>query len=123
MKLGPIIKQRRLELGMSQEALGLAAGTDGANISRIERNQQSPSIELLTQIAVALKMTLSELIRRAEEAGALPQAPQALREAGLPFNSLASLNLLRSFDALEPRHQKLVREMIRSLARIEDAGD
>ena len=123
MKLGPIIKQRRLELGMSQEALGLAAGTDGANISRIERNQQSPSIELLTQIAVELKMALSELIRRAEDAGTLPRGSQALREVGLPFNSLASLNLIRSFEALEPRNQKLVREMIRSLARIEDSGD
>lgn len=123
MKLGPIIKQRRLELGMSQEALGLAAGTDGANISRIERNQQSPSIELLTQIAVELEMALSELIRRAEEAGTLAAGPRTVREAGPAFNSLASLNLIRSFEALDHKHQKLIREMIRSLGRSEDGGD
>ncbi len=123
MKLGPIIKQRRLELGISQEALGLAAGTDGANISRIERNQQSPSIELLTQIAVALELALSELVRRAEEAGKLPAGPRTVREVALPFNSLATLNLIRGFESLSHKNQKLVREMIRSLARIEDGED
>jgi len=64
--LGDIIRERREELEMSQEAVGLAAGTDQARISRIE-DGESPRMVLFRRIAKALGWTGAELMRRVEE--------------------------------------------------------
>lgn len=65
--LGEIIRARRQELEMSQEAVALAADTDQARISRIETRGESPSTELLQRIARGLGWTGTELMRRLEE--------------------------------------------------------
>jgi transcriptional regulator with XRE-family HTH domain len=64
--LGDIIRERREELEMSQEAVGLAADTDQARISRIEKGE-SPRVVLFRRIATALEWTGAELMRRVEE--------------------------------------------------------
>jgi len=51
---------------MSQEAVGLAAGTDQARISRIESGE-SPRVVLFQGIARALGWSGVELMRRLEE--------------------------------------------------------
>jgi transcriptional regulator with XRE-family HTH domain len=64
--LGDLIRERREELEMSQEAVGLAADTDQARISRIEKGE-SPRVVLFRRLARALGWTGTELMRRLEE--------------------------------------------------------
>jgi transcriptional regulator with XRE-family HTH domain len=64
--LGELIRERREELDMTQEAVGLAAGTDQARISRIEAGE-SPRVALFQSIARALDWSGVELMRRLEE--------------------------------------------------------
>lgn len=65
--LGDIIRERREELEISQEAVALAADTDQARISRIENRGESPSAVLFRRIAGGLGWTGTELMRRLEE--------------------------------------------------------
>jgi transcriptional regulator with XRE-family HTH domain len=64
--LGDIIRERREELEMSQEAVGLAADTDQGRISRIEKGE-SPRVVLFRRLARALGWTGTELMRRLED--------------------------------------------------------
>jgi transcriptional regulator with XRE-family HTH domain len=66
--LGRAIASRREELGLKQEQLALAVGTDQARISRIENAGDNPSYGLVGRIAKALGLELWELAKRAEEA-------------------------------------------------------
>ena len=51
--LGQVIATRREELGLKQEQLALAVGTDQARISRIENAGDNPSYGLVERIAKA----------------------------------------------------------------------
>ena len=82
--LGEIIRERREELEMSQEAVGLAAGTDQARISRIESGE-SPRVVLLQGIARALGWSGVELMQRLEDRETAPaqaEDPGAQRTDG-----------------------------------------
>ena len=57
--VGKRIRERRLELGLSQRAIG-EKGTSYAYISRIESGERSPSIEAL--IAIAEKLDTTALV-------------------------------------------------------------
>lgn len=65
--LGRTIAARREELGLKQEQLALAVGTDQARISRIENAGDNPSYGLVDRIAKALGWELWELAKRAGE--------------------------------------------------------
>lgn len=62
--LGKKIKKLRKEKGLSQEKLSWEVGLNRGYIGFIERGERNPSIETLTKIAKALKVTLDELFRR-----------------------------------------------------------
>jgi transcriptional regulator with XRE-family HTH domain len=63
--LGRAIATRREELGLKQEQLALAVGTDQARISRIENAGDNPSYGLVERIAKALDLQLWELAKQA----------------------------------------------------------
>jgi transcriptional regulator with XRE-family HTH domain len=65
--LGRAIATRREELGLKQEQLALAVGTDQARISRIENAGDNPSYGLVERIANALELELWELAKQAGE--------------------------------------------------------
>ncbi len=65
--LGRAIAGRRQELGLKQEQLALAVGTDQARISRIENAGDNPSYGLVERIAKALDWELWELAKQAQE--------------------------------------------------------
>lgn len=65
--LGRAIAARREELGLKQEQLALAVGTDQARISRIENAGDNPSYGLVDRIAKALDWELWELAKQAGE--------------------------------------------------------
>lgn len=67
MKIGNILRQRRKLLGKTLEDIAFIAETDAGNLSRIERDEQRPSLDLLEAIADALGVQVSVLYQEAEE--------------------------------------------------------
>ena len=64
--LGVAIRQRRTELGYSQEAFAEIVGVHRTYQGAVERGERNVSIDNLIRISMACKMTLSELIAKAE---------------------------------------------------------
>ena len=62
-RLSGMIKQRRTELGLSQRALAKRVGLSDAYITQLEtRERINPSLEVLKNLAKALKVTVAELV-------------------------------------------------------------
>ena len=59
--LGEIIKDFRVERNISQERLARKAGVSRLTISRIERGEQSASLNTAVKIARAIAFKLDEL--------------------------------------------------------------
>ena len=62
MILGQRITEIRKQKGLSQAALGKIVGTSGDVIGRYERGDIKPSIEVVVNIASALKVSLDYLV-------------------------------------------------------------
>lgn len=72
---GQKIKEIRLERGYSLRALAKRADVSVAYLSKLERNESSPTIGLLTRVAEALSVAVDDLLEStppAEEQVALP---------------------------------------------------
>lgn len=57
-RLGEEIKESRLNAGLSQEALALAAGVDRTYVSQLERGVANPSLKILYRISKVLEAEL-----------------------------------------------------------------
>jgi len=66
---GQAVRERRHDLGLSQEALGYRCGLDRTYVSGIERGVRNPTLKVMLQLAEGLEVRLSELAQRMEEAG------------------------------------------------------
>lgn len=64
--LGLAIKELRLELELSQEALAFEAGIDRSYIGGIERGEHNLALVNLMKISKTLGVTSSELLHRAK---------------------------------------------------------
>ncbi|MFB2836183.1 helix-turn-helix domain-containing protein [Floridanema evergladense] len=60
-RFGLAIKQRRGELGISQEELAFKSGLHRTYISDIERGTRNPSLENIEKLAKALEISISTL--------------------------------------------------------------
>lgn len=67
-RLGTVVRQRRMALGMSQEGLADLAQLNRTYIGKIERGETSVSVEVLQKVANVLNITLSRLIADCERA-------------------------------------------------------
>ena len=63
---GRAIRREREQLGLSQEEFAEKANVHRTYISSIELGKVSVGIEVANELAVALQMRLSELVRLAE---------------------------------------------------------
>lgn len=63
---GQVIQEIRKQRGLSQEQLGFESGYHRTYISLLERGQKSPSLETIFQLAMALKVSPSKILRRVE---------------------------------------------------------
>ena len=61
MEIGQMIRQRRRELKLTQEALALEVNSDAGNISRIENGKQSVPLEKIELYAKALNCSVTDL--------------------------------------------------------------
>lgn len=117
MKIGAIIRKIRLERGLTLEQVAFDADTYAGNLSKIERGQHQPSLELLHKIAQALGMRMSELYGMAENhsnTSATP-IPEGLAECG---NDVILMR--RHFLALTPANRNVAIELIKVLIRAQD---
>ena len=64
--LGYLVRQRRTELGISQEELGLLANLDRTYISGVERGVRNPSLTALVSLADGLGISVSVLLKNLE---------------------------------------------------------
>lgn len=62
MSIGENIKKYREDLNISQRKLAKLSGITGQMVSRIENNLNNPSIDTLNKIAVALGVSVNELM-------------------------------------------------------------
>ena len=60
--LGTNIKQARIELGLSQEALALATGLTPQHLQRLERGVANPTLATVYAIADALRRPIKSLL-------------------------------------------------------------
>jgi len=101
-QLGTALKAIRDETGITQDDLAERAGTTKSSVSRIENDEQAPSLDMLERLAAALKVKVYQIMARAEGT-ALPVAKASKEER----------ELLRELKAMEPD----VREHYLAIAR------
>ncbi|EKE82929.1 helix-turn-helix domain-containing protein [Idiomarina xiamenensis] len=54
MKVGELLREYRRAAGFTLEDVAHRAGTDGGNLSRIERGDQQPSVDLTRRLLLSL---------------------------------------------------------------------
>jgi transcriptional regulator with XRE-family HTH domain len=62
-RVGANVKRRRLELGISQEDLGQAAGLHATAIGRLERGEREPRLHTIITVGRALSIWPGDLLR------------------------------------------------------------
>lgn len=62
MKIGPFIRDRRIELGMTQQQLADKLGITDKAVSKWERAVSYPDITILRELSAALEVTVTELL-------------------------------------------------------------
>lgn len=60
--LGAAVREARARRGLSQEALGFAAGVHRNYVGAIERGELNPTFRTLLRLMVGLRLRLSDLI-------------------------------------------------------------
>jgi len=62
-KFGAIVRKLREERGLTQDQLAEHAGVSATYIGFIERGDNVPTLTIILQIAVALKVRTSDMLR------------------------------------------------------------
>lgn len=106
MKLGTALKAIRNEAGITQDDLAEHAGTTKSSVSRIENDEQVPSLDMLERLAAALKVKVYQVMARAEGT-ALPVAKASKEER----------ELLRELRKMEPGVREHYLAIARGLAK------
>lgn len=65
-QFGNLVRRRRLELGLGQEALADKAGLHRTHVSLIERGKRMPSLAVVKKLAAALETTMAALMEELE---------------------------------------------------------
>ena len=63
MKIEILIKQIRQEKNMTLETLAKLSGISKGHLSKIERQERDPKLSTIIQIAIALKVNVSDLYK------------------------------------------------------------
>jgi transcriptional regulator with XRE-family HTH domain len=110
-KIGEIIKNRRKELGLSQEQLAERVGVSYQQIQRYENGGSMLNVENIQRVAKALGIPVTLFFD--------PSGSSSLvSEASTPYESDEEKKLLRSFRDLENRPDRTMAvNIIRRLAK------
>ena len=63
MKVKILIKQKRKEKGMTLDTLSKLSGISKGHLSKIERQERDPKLSTIIQIALALKVRVTDLYK------------------------------------------------------------
>ena len=69
---GQLIRRRREEAGLTQEAVGHKAGLSRNYVGMLERGERVPTLIAVRQLALGLGTTMSSLVQELEAALAAP---------------------------------------------------
>jgi transcriptional regulator with XRE-family HTH domain len=83
--LGDVLRDRRMQRGMTLREVSAEARVSLGYISEIERGQKEASSELLSSLCTALDVPLSDVLREVSDAVALEEA--ALSATPIPVAS------------------------------------
>src|SRR5690242_14551960 len=75
--LGDVLRERRLEQGLTLRQVSAEARVSLGYISEIERGQKEASSELLASLCTALEVPLSDVLREVSDAVAVEEAAVA----------------------------------------------
>lgn len=106
-RLGQLIRQRRLQLGLSLDSVAAASGIHKSLLSRIETGAvERPSNSSLERLAAVLQLSLTDLYSSLSEGvrEALPSLQPYLRvKYGLTDEAIAAVtNYLQRYGDLQP---------------------
>ena len=62
LKIGQLIREKRVEKKLTQEKLSLQCGIDRSYMGRIERGEVNITVEKLYEIAMELEVEVQELL-------------------------------------------------------------
>ncbi|GJE60459.1 helix-turn-helix domain-containing protein [Methylobacterium trifolii] len=79
--IGWNLRRLRVERGLSQERLALAAGIDRAYVGRVERGSENVTISTLEAMATALAVPVADLLIEPEPGAARPMPLRSGRRA------------------------------------------
>jgi len=79
--LGDVLRERRMQKGLTLREVSAGARVSLGYISEIERGQKEASSELLASLCGALEAPLSDVLREVSDAVALEEAAVALASA------------------------------------------
>ena len=65
--VGAVIRDKRIQKGMTQELLSGLAGIARTHLTMIENGTKQPNFETIWRIAIALELRPSELVAAIEE--------------------------------------------------------
>ena len=63
---GEVLRELRVERGLTQEALALDVGTERSHISALERAEKGPSLATILRLAQALRISAGDIVDRVE---------------------------------------------------------
>lgn len=110
MEIGKVIRRVRKAKRATLEDIALAAGTDAANLSRVERGRQRFTPELLENVATALEIPISALYLIAEQTLTPYQAKGSKAELAKAAGRLE--DIVVKFMLLSPENQQFALEFI-----------
>lgn len=107
--LGALVRERRLELGLTQVELAQAAGISQAHVSEIESGKVVwPSVDIRLALARALKVRPADVLLATGQVAAVELGPGS---APRPVDDEAAA----LFGRLDPDGQRLILALVRRL--------
>ena len=112
--LGSTLRRLRLIRGLTLADVAYAAGTDPANISRLERGIQGYSDHLLTAIADLFGMRMWELFKEAESKPGHQVREERGQYGVIPAKQLQLVN--QRYEYASPAARKLIDRLVKIAA-------
>lgn len=114
MHIGDAIHTIRKAQGVTLERLALDLEIATSTLSRIEKGQRKPSIDLLEKLAMALHTRVSVLYGMVETAG----IPASCQDTSIRL--VYSQRFRHAWSQLSPHHQHLAVEFVDLLRKIQE---
>lgn len=115
MHIGTVIRLIRKAKKLTLEDLAFSAGTTASYISRIEKNKNNLSPELLDNIAAALDVSVASIYAEAEQQ--LGRQLQSLDLPALDLLTKQQKQLLEDYESLTGDGRELVDILIKTLKK------